>query len=43
LNIASERIKEMGGKYRIPTLLKELDKQTREKKLWLTPCIAHCD
>ncbi|WCO00240.1 endonuclease V [Psychroserpens ponticola] len=31
LNIASEKIKKMKGKYRIPTLLKELDKLTREK------------
>ena len=31
LNVASEKIKEMDGKYRMPTLLKELDKLTREK------------
>ena len=31
LNTASERIKGMKGKYRIPKLLKEVDKLTREK------------
>lgn len=31
LNIASEYIKEMKGKYRIPTLLKKVDRLTREK------------
>lgn len=30
LNIASKNIKEMEGKYRMPTLLKELDRLTRE-------------
>lgn len=31
LNVASEKIKNMNGNYRIPTLLKELDKLTKEK------------
>lgn len=31
LNLASEKIKEMDGRHRIPTLLKKLDKLTREK------------
>lgn len=31
LNIASKKIEEMNGEYRIPNLLKELDKLTKEK------------
>lgn len=31
LNIASKKIEEMNGKYRIPTLLKEVDRLTKEK------------
>ncbi|WP_408733616.1 endonuclease V [Neptunitalea lumnitzerae] len=31
LKTASERIKEMNGEFRIPTLLKEVDRLTREK------------
>ncbi|REH00852.1 endonuclease V [Flavobacterium aquicola] len=31
LNIASKIIEEMNGKYRIPTLLKEVDRLTKEK------------
>lgn len=31
LNLASKKIEEMNGEYRIPSLLKELDKLTKEK------------
>lgn len=31
LNVASEKIKEMNGEFRIPTLLKEMDRLTKEK------------
>lgn len=32
INLASKKIKEMNGEYRIPNLLKELDKLTKENK-----------
>jgi deoxyribonuclease V len=31
LNVASKKIEEMNGEYRMPTLLKEVDKLTKEK------------